>query len=303
VNDVSQSHGAFLLDGTQHKAPSLAPGLYLTSTPIGNLADISLRALRTLAGAETIYCEDTRVTAKLTRNYGISTPLRTYHDHNGARVRPEILKRLQADAAIALVSDAGTPLVSDPGFKLVREAAEAGISVIAIPGPSAALCALAIAGLPTDRFHFAGFLPDKQGPRAAALADLARVPATLVLFLSPRRVSARLTELAGALGDRPAALTRELTKRHEECLRGRLSGLAEIAAEREPFKGEITLVVGPPEAGAGDPREKLDALLIETLSAMSVRDAASVVSAALALPRRDVYKRALELAETDSKDR
>ena len=215
------------LDGHASRSPRLAPGLHIVATPIGNLGDITLRALATLAGADLIACEDTRVTRKLLDRYGIATPLTPYHDHNAAKARPALLRRLAEGAAIALVSDAGTPLISDPGFKLVRAAQEAGHPVTALPGASAVLAALAVAGLPTDQFFFAGFLPPKQAARRARIAELARIPATLVLFETGPRLAATLADLAAGLGRREAAVCRELTKLHEEVRRGDLATLAQ----------------------------------------------------------------------------
>ena len=212
----------YVLGGHPIDVGKIAPGLHIVATPIGNLGDITLRALATLAGADLIACEDTRVTRKLLDRYAIATPLTPYHDHNAATARPKLLRRLAEGAAIALVSDAGTPLVSDPGFKLVRAAQEAGHMVTALPGPSALLAALAVAGLPTDQFFFGGFLPAKQAARRARIAELARIPSTLVLFETGPRIAATLADLAAGLGRREAALCRELTKIHEEIRRGDL---------------------------------------------------------------------------------
>src|SRR6266700_836714 len=217
--------GSYLLKGQRVTAPALAGGLHVVSTPIGNLRDITLRALEVLAAADLIACEDTRVTRKLLDHYGITTPLTPYHDHNAAAARPKLLARLAEGGAVALVSDAGTPLVSDPGFKLVREAHAAGHAVTALPGASAVLAALTVAGLPTDRFLFEGFLPAKEGQRRARIAELARIPATLVLFETGPRLAAALADLAAGLGPREAAVCRELTKLYEEVRRGDLASL------------------------------------------------------------------------------
>src|ERR1700728_4702456 len=227
--------------------PRLDPGLHIVATPIGNLGDITLRALATLAGADVIACEDTRVTRKLLDRYAITTPLTPYHDHNAAKARPALLRRLGEGAAIALVSDAGTPLVSDPGFKLVRAAQEVGHLVTALPGPSALLAALTVAGLPTDQFLFAGFLPPKSAARRARIAELARIPSTVVLFETGPRVAAALADLAAGLGRREAALCRELTKLHEEVRHGDLAALSQ-GGEAEQPRGEIVLVIAPPQA-------------------------------------------------------
>ena len=216
----------YALAGAEIDAPALAAGLYLVATPIGNLRDISLRALETLAGADVIACEDSRVTRKLTEHYGIATPLTPYHEHNAAEARPKLIARLGEGQAVALVSDAGTPLISDPGYKLVREAVAAGFPVIPVPGASALLTALTAAGLPTDRFFFEGFLPPKQAARQKRIAALAGIPATLVLFESGPRLGGALADLAAGLGARAAAVCRELTKLHEEIRRDDLANLA-----------------------------------------------------------------------------
>jgi 16S rRNA (cytidine1402-2'-O)-methyltransferase len=274
-----------------------APGLHIVATPIGNLGDITLRALATLAGADLIACEDTRVTRKLLERYAIATPLTPYHDHNAATMRPKLLQRLAAGGAIALVSDAGTPLVSDPGYKLVRAAQEAGHSVTALPGPSALLAALSIAGLPTDRFFFAGFLPAKQAARRTRIAELAGIPATLVLFETGPRIAATLAALASGLGGREAALCRELTKIHEEVRRGDLAALAQTYATRE-VRGEIVLVVAPPLPPERPSVGDTDLLLRQALARASLKDAVAEVAEVTGLPRRDLYQRALALAKT-----
>lgn len=283
--------------GLRAEAERLEPGLHLVATPIGNLKDISFRALSTLAAADAVIAEDTRVTKTLLAHYGISTPLVAYHEHNAKVIRPHLLARLEAGATLALVSDAGTPLVSDPGFKLVQDALEKGVHVTSVPGPSAVLAALVVAGLPTDRFFFEGFLPHKSGPRRARLAELAQVPGTLVFFESPRRLAEALADCAAVLGRRDAAIARELTKMFESVRRGPLDELAAALAKEEPPKGEIVLLVAPPEAGAAQlAAADLDSRIEQALTAHSVKDAASVVSAATGQPRRQVYARALELA-------
>ena len=278
------------------EAAKAAPGLHLVATPIGNLGDISLRALATLAGADTIACEDTRVTRKLLDRYGITTPLTPYHEHNAAEARPKLLARLARGEAVALVSDAGTPLISDPGYKLVRAANEAGHTVTAVPGASAVLAALGIAGLPTDRFFFEGFLPPKQAARQKRIAMLAAIPATLVLFESGARLAATLADLAKGFGPRNAAVCRELTKLHEEIRRDSLAGLARDYAGGAETRGEIVIVVAPPtdeKTGAAD----LDDLLRRALARVSVKDAVGEVSLATGRSRREVYQRALDLAK------
>ncbi len=287
----------YTIGGHTFNADQAAPGLHIVATPIGNLGDITLRALATLAGADLIACEDTRVTRKLLDRYDIATPLTPYHDHNAAAARPKLLQRLGDGAAIALVSDAGTPLVSDPGYKLVRAVQEAGYTVTALPGASAPLAALASAGLPTDQFFFAGFLPPKQTARRARIAELARIPATLLLFETGPRVTATLADLAEALGPREAALCRELTKLHEEIRRGDLVTLARSYAETGELRGEIVLVIAPPAALEQPSADDADALLRQALARVSLKDAVGEVALATGLPRRDLYQRALALAK------
>jgi 16S rRNA (cytidine1402-2'-O)-methyltransferase len=286
----------YSLAGTAIEAPKPGPGLYLVATPIGNLGDIGLRALGLLAGADCIACEDTRVTRKLTTHYGIATPLTPYHEHNAAEARPKILARIARGEAVALVSDAGTPLISDPGYKLVQAVQEAGYPVTAIPGASAVLAALNLAGLPTDRFFFEGFLPPKQVARQKRIAALAGIPATLVLFESGARLAASLADLAGGLGTRQAAICRELTKLHEDIRRNDLPGLARMYAEGGETRGEIVIVIAPP-ADEDAPADDLDAMLRRALARVSVKDAVGEVALATGRPRREVYRRALELTE------
>jgi len=276
--------------------PPLAPGLYVVATPIGNARDITLRALDVLAAADVLAAEDTRTARKLMDIHGIrrAGPVVAYHDHNGPAQRPRLLADLDAGRSVALVSEAGSPLVADPGYRLVRAAADAGHPVRAVPGASALPAALAVAGLPTDRVLFAGFLPTRAAGRRSALAELAAVPASLVFYESPRRLAATLAAMAEVLGDRPAAVCRELTKRFEEVRRGGLAQLARDAAAAPAPRGEVVVVVGPPEATAPG-NDELDAALRRALASSSVRDAAAEVAAALGLPRRQVYVRALEL--------
>jgi 16S rRNA (cytidine1402-2'-O)-methyltransferase len=278
-------------------APKAAAGLYLVATPIGNLGDITLRALETLAGVDIIACEDTRITRRLTERYGISAVLKQYHEHNAALARPKILEKLAQGASIALVSDAGTPLISDPGFKLVREVCAAGHPVIALPGPSSVLTALAVAALPTDRFFFEGFLPPKQTARRARLTELSRIDATLIMFDSGNRVQDTLADLAGIMGDRDGAICRELTKLHEEVKRAKVSELARDADALET-RGEFVLVIGPPAAGSQTMSEHdLDDLLRASLKRDSVKDAVAHAVELSGRPRREIYARALELAK------
>jgi 16S rRNA (cytidine1402-2'-O)-methyltransferase len=280
-------------------APKAVPGLHLVSTPIGNLGDITLRALETLAGVDIIACEDTRITRRLTERYNISALLKPYHEHNAALARPKILQRLAQGASIALVSDAGTPLISDPGFKLVREVCAAGHQVIALPGPSSVLAALAVAALPTDRFFFEGFLPPKETARRARLAELARIDATLVMFESGNRVEDTLRDLADIMGTRDAAVCRELTKLHEEVRRAPLPELAKSAVALEK-RGEFVLVIGPPAASAGIMgQDDLDELLRSALKRDSVKDAVAHAVEVSGRPRREIYARALELVRQD----
>jgi 16S rRNA (cytidine1402-2'-O)-methyltransferase len=271
----------------RHLDRELAPGLYLVATPIGNLADITLRALSVLARADMILCEDTRHSRTLLSHFGVDVPKRSYHDHNAARERPRVLADLAAGRRIALISDAGTPLVSDPGYKLVRASLEAGHRVEVLPGPSAALEALGVAGLPTDAFFFAGFLPPKSAARRTRLAELKAVPATLVFFEAPSRVAETLGDLAAVLGGRDAALARELTKLHEEVLRAPLPELAQQLAEKA-VKGEAVIIVGPPQPGEVTDDE-IAAELEAALRRMSLRDAAKAVAEALGVPKTRVY--------------
>jgi 16S rRNA (cytidine1402-2'-O)-methyltransferase len=275
----------------------VAPGLHIVATPIGNLGDITLRALATLAGADLIACEDTRVTRKLLDRYAITTPLTPYHDHNATTARPKLLQRLAEGAAVALVSDAGTPLVSDPGFKLVRAVQEAGYSVTALPGASAPLAALAVAGLPTDQFFFAGFLPPKQTARRTRIAELARIPATLVSFETGPRIAETLADLAAGLGAREAALCRELTKLHEEVRRGDLETLARTYAAGGELRGEFVLVIAPPAAQDQPSADDAETLLRQALTRVSLKDAVGEVALATGLSRRELYQRALALAK------
>lgn len=282
--------------GTAMDAAKAEPGLYLVATPIGNLGDITLRALEVLAGVDVIACEDTRVTRKLTERYGIETSLTPYHEHNAAEARPKLLARLADGQAIALVSDAGTPLISDPGFKLVRAACEAGHWVTALPGPSSVLAALSVAGLPTDRFFFEGFLPAKQAARQKRVAELANIPSTLILFESGPRLAAMLADLATAFGTRAAAICRELTKLHEEVRRGNLEILARDYAAGAESRGEFVIVVAPP-ADDDAISDNVDELLRQALKRVSVKDAVGEVALATGRPRREVYQRALILSK------
>jgi 16S rRNA (cytidine1402-2'-O)-methyltransferase len=297
---MTQPQRGFYIAGTHYPVPKLAPGLYLVATPIGNLGDITLRALQTLAAAELIACEDTRVSRKLLEHYGIAAPTTAYHDHNAAAVRPALLKRIADGAAVALISDAGTPAISDPGFKLVREAREQGLAVFALPGASSVLTALVASGLPTDHFLFEGFLPAKATQRRDRIGELSRIPATLVLFESGPRIAATLADLAAALGVREAAICRELTKLHEEVRRASLPDLAEHYAGDAETRGEFVIVIAPPGEAAAPGADEIDNLIRAALARVSVKDAVGEIVAATGLPRRDVYKRTLELAKEQS---
>jgi len=286
---------SFVVGGASVPAPPLTGGLYVVATPIGNLADVTLRALSILAGADSILAEDTRISRTLLARYGIETPLSPYHEHNAAEVRSRALRRIAEGEALALISDAGTPLISDPGYKLVAEAIAIGLAVTAAPGPSAALAALCVAGLPTDRFFFEGFLPAKQSARRERINALAAAPGTLIFYESPGRLADALADLALELGPRPAVVARELTKLYEEVRRGPLDELAaEFAGEKAP-RGEVVIVVSAAEARAPISEDALDREIAETLTKLSVRDAAAALAAKHGLPRKQVYARALAL--------
>ncbi len=276
------------------------PGLHIVATPIGNLGDLSPRALSTLKDVDLLLCEDTRVTGKLLKVHGIGRSMQAYHEHNATRVRPRILDHLAAGKSVALVSDAGTPLISDPGYKLVGDVIEAGHEVLAVPGPSAALAALVVSGLPTDRFMMAGFLPSKAGARQRMITSLAGIPASLIFYEAPQRLQACLRDLSEGLGDRPAAVARELTKRFEEVRRGTLDELALLYEDSRP-KGEIVIVIGPPDqAPPTMSAEQIDDALTEALATMSVSSAAATVAAATGQPKRDLYQRAIALRQAGS---
>lgn len=304
MDEVGSAGTAASQAGDPPVAPASLPGLILVATPIGNLGDLSPRALDTLRTADAVLCEDTRVTGAMLARHGVSVTLLALHDHNEAAQAPRLVERLLRGARMALVSDAGTPLVSDPGYRLVRAAIAAGVPVGAVPGPNAAVMALTLSGLPPHPFLFLGFLPAKAAARAAEIARIAAVEragltATLILYEAPHRAAETLAALADGLGpDRPAALAREMTKRFEEVRRGPLAALAQ-GAEADPPRGEIVLVVGPPEAGLAE--AAAEATLDERLSAalasgLTVRDAAAMVAEATGLPRKQVYAAALALA-------
>jgi len=286
---------SYTVHGNRIEAARWAPGLHIVATPIGNLGDITVRALETLSSADLIACEDTRVTAKLLRHYGIHVPTVAYHDHNAARRRPELLEALAQGRMIALVSDAGTPLVSDPGYRLVRETIDAGHPVTALPGASALLAGLAIAGLPSDTFLFAGFLPPKTVGRRKRLETFVAVPATLVFYEAPQRLAESLADMAAVLGDREAVVARELTKRFEERAGDRLAGLAVRYAQSGPPKGELVVLVAPPgDEAPGE--EEIETTLRRLMETESVSRAAALAADATGLPRKELYRRALAIA-------
>jgi 16S rRNA (cytidine1402-2'-O)-methyltransferase len=284
---------------TPSEKPRCAAGLYIVATPIGNLRDITLRALDVLAAADVIACEDTRVTEKLTSRYGLASQRLPYHEHNAERMRPVLLEKLKQGAVVALVSDAGTPLISDPGFKLVRAAIADGIAVTTLPGPSAALAALVLSGLPSDRFFFQGFLPPKETARRRALGEIAPLSATLIVYETGPRLAATLADMADVLGERQAAVARELTKLYEELRRGSLAELAAHYGAAGGPKGEIVIVIGGADeaaARAAITDDDIDTALETALATMSVKDASIAVAEATGRPRREVYQRALALA-------
>jgi len=271
----------------------LEPGLYIVATPIGNLGDLSPRAAHVLSNADVIAVEDSRVTAKLLHHIGVKRPMVPYHDHSTESVRAGLIARMGSEA-VALVSDAGTPLISDPGYKLVRDARAAGHAVVTIPGPSAAISALTLAGLPTDRFLFMGFLPSKAQARSSAIAEVAGIRATLVFYESGPRLSASLAALAEGLGDREAAVARELTKKFEECVTGTLSALSTRYADAPP-KGEIVIVVAPPGEAPPPSEEDADAALTEALTRLPASKAAGEVAKKFGLDRKALYARAMAM--------
>lgn len=274
-------------------ASTLQPGLYIVATPIGNLGDLSPRAASILRDADVIAVEDSRVTAKLLQHIGVKRPMQPYHDHNADKVRPGLIERMGTEA-VALVSDAGTPLISDPGYKLVRDARAAGRNVVTIPGPSAVIAALTLAGLPTDRFLFVGFLPPKAKAKADQLAEFKALKATLVFYESGPRLADTLATLGDVLGDRDAAVAREITKTYEECVTGTLSELA-TRYEESPPKGEIVIIVGPPGEPEAASSDDIEAALVEAMKSASPAKAAGEVARRLGADRKALYARALEL--------
>lgn len=303
IDDLGQEIGLttdnqaeFVVQGHTLSAPRLEPGLHIVATPIGNLGDISLRALAILAAADLILAEDKRVTRNLLTHYGIRTRLSAYHEHNAAEAAERILERLGAGETLALVSDAGTPLISDPGGRLVAEVLEAGFRVFAAPGASAVLAALVCAGLPAERFFFEGFLPAKSGERRRRIRELEAIPGTLVFYEAPHRLAETLDDLAAVLGAREAAFARELTKKFETVRRGSLPDLAVQLAQEPAPKGEIVILVAPPVIATEISDEDIDRALHEAMKSHSQRDAVQIIAAELGLPKRRVYARALKLA-------
>ena len=285
---------SYSIGASQFEAENLAPGLYVTATPIGHLGDVTLRALSTMAAVDTLLCEDTRTTAKLLERYGIRTRLMAYHEHNAAKVRPAILRALGEGQSIALVSDAGMPLVSDPGYRLVADCVANEIPVTAIPGASAVLTAVALSGLPTDRFVFLGFLPTKSGERKKLLTEFMNVKATLIAFESPHRIVDALVDVAGVMNNPRVAVTRELTKLHEEVLRGTAMEVHEILSTRPSVKGEITLVIAPPEQNTSQASdEDIESAIDDALKSMPAAKAASDIAKRFDLAKKDIYARIL----------
>jgi 16S rRNA (cytidine1402-2'-O)-methyltransferase len=278
----------------EFEAEKLPAGLYVTATPIGHLGDVTLRALATMAAADILLCEDTRTTGKLLERYGIRTRLMAYHEHNAAKVRPAILRALSEGQAIALVSDAGMPLVSDPGYRLVGDCVAEAIPVTAIPGASAVLMALALSGLPTDRFVFLGFLPAKTAERKKLLTEFMGVKATLIAFESPHRIVDALADVADVLNNRRVAVSRELTKLHEEVLRGTAHEVQAILAARPSVKGEITVVIAPPDQSAPQVSdEDIEAAIDAALDTMPAAKAAANIAKRFELAKKDIYARIL----------
>jgi 16S rRNA (cytidine1402-2'-O)-methyltransferase len=284
----------YSIGASQFEAEKLPGGLYVTATPIGHLSDVTLRALATMAAVDILLCEDTRTTAKLLERYGIRTKLMPYHEHNAAKVRPAILKALAEGRSIALVSDAGMPLVSDPGYRLVADCVANAIPVTAIPGASAVLTALALSGLPTDRFAFLGFLPTKSGERKKLLTEFMNLKATLIAFESPHRIVDALVDVASTLGDRRIAVSRELTKLHEEVLRGTAMEVHKILSARPSVKGEITLVIAPPEQNTLQASDQtIETAIDDALISMPAAKAAADIAKRFDLAKKDIYTRIL----------
>lgn len=292
---------SYSIHGQNFVAPPLPGGLYVVSTPIGHLADITIRALETLAAATVVLAEDTRTTGVLLRHYAIRTAATAYTEHNAERREAALIERLAAGEALALVSDAGTPLLSDPGQRLVSAAIAAGLPVVPIPGPSALLAAMVGAGVAGEGLRFVGFLPQKTDERRRRLHDLRNDAAPLVIYEAPHRLAAMLADAAAILGPRQGVVARELTKRHETFARGTLADLAALYGEREEPRGEIVVVIAPAPSEEADDPEALDAAIVAALGEHSVRHAAQIVAARLGLPKRVVYARALVIAARDGR--
>ena len=294
--DEGRTPRGYRIRGNFFAAPPIEPGLYVVATPIGNLSDVTIRALDALAGADILACEDTRVTKRLLDRYGISARVTAYHEHSGPKAHQKLLDALGEGKSVALVSDAGTPLVSDPGAALVVDAIKAGHRVVPIPGPSSLAAALSASGLPTDEVLFLGFLPSKAQARKTYLEVAAPIVATLVLFESPNRIASLLADAAAILGDRQASVCRELTKIHETFDRGTLAELSARYADRD-VKGEIVLVIAPPGEEAPPAEADIDAALREALKTLGVKEAADLVAASTGLSRRTLYQRVLKLKD------
>lgn len=293
--------GTYTIQGYQFTAPALVEGLHLVATPIGNLADVSLRSLAALAAADVVLCEDTRITSRLMQRYLITTRLKPYHDHNAASVRPQIIQLLKNGATLALVSDAGMPMVNDPGYKLVRDCVAEGIPVDVIPGPTAPVTALALSGLPSDRFLFAGFLPAKAGARLRELNELSVIPSTILLFESPARIEASLRSISEVMGERPIAVSREMTKLHQEVLRGTAAEILHLLATRPALKGEITIVIGPPaQQDRQVSEEDITDRLLQLLQTYPASKAANLLARETGLPKSGIYDLAVQLKNDQS---
>ena len=280
----------------RYDAQSIDAGLHVVATPIGNLGDITIRALNVLAAADYILCEDTRITSRLLERYGIRNTMKPYHEHNAEKVRPAIIAALQDGKSFALVSDAGVPLVSDPGYRLVQSCIAEGLVVTGVPGASATLTALALSGLPTDCFTFIGFLPQKSKARREMLLGFKKLPSTLIAFESPHRIIDALADVATALGDRPLAVARELTKIHEEVLRGTALEVAAVLATRGSVKGEIVLVIGPAQGEIEViAEEDIESAIAAALQDYAASKAATIVAKNLGLKKEDIYARILKI--------
>lgn len=295
AQEQGERQRGYMIGQAAFAARPLEPALYLVATPIGNLSDITIRALDTLAAADILACEDTRVTRVLLDRYGIRRRTTAYHEHNAAEAGPKLVEAVLGGRSVALVSDAGTPLVSDPGFRLVGEVTQAGGRVVPIPGPSALLAALTASGLPSDAFLFAGFLPSKAGQRRTRLEGLRAVPTTLVFYESPRRLADTLGAMAEVLGERDAAVGRELTKTFEEMRRASLQELARAYAEEDTPRGEIVICIGPPAASAQPDAQDIDALLVSLSSELGASRAAGEAAKMTGARKADLYRRLMEL--------